>query len=687
MLYRNKKKQYLIILGDMVHTWEKVSVWVMPLNIGFIASYLKEQIPDEVEIRLFKRPDKIIDAIKSDKPDIIALSHYVWNVNLNKRIFEIARSIDKNVLNVGGGPMFTSVNLNSEDVKHFFSSQVYCDAFIIDQGEKGFVELVKRFIMQHGSREKIKKELIPGCIMVDGEQSNQCNIGTPLENIKNLDDIPSPYLTHLMDPFFEESYTPMIETTRSCPYKCTFCAFGIGTGKLSQFSKDRVLAEIDYIAEHNKKATTLFIADGNFSILERDIDIARHVYKCNKSTGFPSHVHVYWNKSNPERVLKAAYEMQGLVQIGASLQFLNNETLKIVKRNNLPLESTVSMLKEYFPIDNKMHFYSELIAGLPAETIDSHLNANRVLIDYGAEVLNYNLYLIPGTEIESEESRRRYFRKTGWRLLDNAYGVYKEKKVIEGQEIVLETSTIPLNEMASLRFLHFVFQFMWGKRFYYDFLMLFKTFSMHQVDVMFVVAEECKVNNGVIGEIHKAFSEDHALEYFETYEDLVGYWSQPGNFERLKTGDYGKLNFRYTYVFVLDYPKEFNRFLIGVSKKIIVEKPKLSEGEGVFCKCKDALKFCLAQRVRFNKSGSFTENHYQSFKYDILSWKDNKYNVPLIKKDNGKKFKYEFYLLDEQKDELNKLMKQYHSRNINLSLRKLSEYMQPTHLFYQVRHA
>jgi len=92
MLYRNKKKQYLIILGDMVHTWEKISVWVMPLNIGFIASYLKEQIPDEVEIRLFKRPDKIIDAIKSDKPDIVALSHYVWNVNLNKRIFEIART-------------------------------------------------------------------------------------------------------------------------------------------------------------------------------------------------------------------------------------------------------------------------------------------------------------------------------------------------------------------------------------------------------------------------------------------------------------------------------------------------------------------------------------------------------------------------------------------------------------------
>jgi len=80
-------------------------------------------------------------------------------------------------------------------------------------------------------------------------------------------------------------------------------------------------------------------------------------------------------------------------------------------------------------------------------------------------------------------------------------------------------------------------------------------------------------------------------------------------------------------------------------------------------------------------------NHYQNFKYDILSWKDNKYNVPLVKRDNGKEFKFEFYLLEEQKDELNKLMKQYHSKNINLSLRKLSEYMQPTHLFYQVRHA
>ena len=33
----------------------------------------------------------MIDAIKPEKPDVIGLSHYVWNANLNALVFAIAK--------------------------------------------------------------------------------------------------------------------------------------------------------------------------------------------------------------------------------------------------------------------------------------------------------------------------------------------------------------------------------------------------------------------------------------------------------------------------------------------------------------------------------------------------------------------------------------------------------------------
>ena len=71
--------------------------------------------------------------------------------------------------------------------------------------------------------------------------------GSWLKRRKMLDEIPSPYLNGLLDPFFEGPYMPLLETNRSCPYRCTFCAWGIGTQKLLRFDEERVLKEIEYL--------------------------------------------------------------------------------------------------------------------------------------------------------------------------------------------------------------------------------------------------------------------------------------------------------------------------------------------------------------------------------------------------------------------------------------------------------
>lgn len=82
----------------------------------------------------------------------------------------------------------------------------------------------------------------------------------------------------------------------------------------------------------------------------------------------------------------------------------------------------------------EMSLFSELILGLPEETWQTHLDANKKLMDLGAQVHNYNLHLLPGTEMDRKDIRQKYFKRTGWRLHDNAFGIYDGKKVLRDKK-------------------------------------------------------------------------------------------------------------------------------------------------------------------------------------------------------------------------------------------------------------
>ncbi|MBI4125626.1 MAG: radical SAM protein [Deltaproteobacteria bacterium] len=669
-----------IYFGDLVHTWEKTSIWTMPLNIGFIAEYAKKHIENELEIRLFKCPTKMIDAIKGDAPDVVALSHYVWNTSLNKLVFQIAKQQNQNTLTVGGGPSFTNLNAIPEVAAPFFKHHKYCDAWVLNQGELGFVGLMKSFINSGLNTPKIKSNPIDGCFTVDGKDSSETTIGKVLNSILNLDEIPSPYLSGLFDEFFDGSITPILESNRSCPYRCTFCAFGIGTQKLARFSEERIYAEIDYITDRCAKGATIIFSDANFSILERDVQIARYLYQSHVKKGTPGHVFVYWNKSNPERVLRTAKEFQGISQVGASMQTFHPDTLTAIKRRNLPIDSVVRMAEELLNFKKDIHLYSDLIVGLPMETWESHLEANKKLMDLGFEVLNFNLHLIPGTEMESKSHRQQYIRKTGWRLHDNAFGIYDDQKVFECQEVVLETTTMTRTELHSFRFLHYLFQFMWGRRWYYDYLMYVKSLGIHPADMMVKMAKEAQYQSGPVGKLYANFNRDHSYEQFDTSEELIEFWSQPENFLRLKTSDYGKLNYHYSYVAILECPEEFTNFILAVTQSVL-EKKKDGHFETKLNQCREVLQFCLDKRVKFTRQLEPLRMQTINYANNWVDWKNAKC-LGEVKREGTQ---VEFYLPEKQERLLKYQLNQYKSNNKYLTLRKMSEYTSPEQFFYKAR--
>lgn len=674
-------KKLKVFLGDIVHSWEKVSVWTIPINIGFVGGFLQQELGADVDLRLFKQPEELIAEIRAEKPDVLGLSYYVWNLNLNKLISRIAREANPGVLIVGGGPHFTDLNYKNGFAGTFFATHQNVDAYTLNQGERPTVELVSRFLDCNRDVSKLRSQSVDGCLINDLAGSGKVNVSDPIPGFDDLDTIPSPYLTGLMDDFFEGPYLPIMETNRSCPYRCAYCAWGIGSTRLSKFSLDRVFAEIEYIASHMTKAGTMMVCDANFGILERDVEIARKIHSAHEAEGFPSFVSVQWNKSNPDRIFKVADAFGGIASVGSSRQSLHEPTLEAIGRSNLPIEEVTSRLQ-----DLRVPLFTELILGLPYETKKSHLDANRKLMDWGYEINNYNLHMLPGTRMDSDDYRTRFVRKTGWRLHDNAWGIYDNEVVMEGQEVVLETSTMTMEELRSFRFMHFLFQFMWGKEWYRLYLLLMKNLGMHPVDFMEAVGEYSLKDKGEVGELRKRFAADHDLENFASFDELDAYWTQDTNFDRLRSGDYGKLNMQYTYEVLLDSHDAFNALLFSITEDFLAKTiADPTEKARTLAVCRDVLAYQAGLRFELTDEITLVESKIMTMRHNVLGWAESgcKGLPSLLPGENT--IVYEFYLDDEQRDILQNRLDQFSTNNLKMALRKLSEYLAAKYLLFNVR--
>ena len=675
-----------IFFGDIVHTWNNKGTWTSPLNIGYVASYANKKLADDgidISFKLFKNPQVMLDAIRDEKPNVVALSHYVWNAEINKVIFEYTKSILPECLTVGGGPQFTNHNNNQVEAKKFFKKSTNLDFYILNQGEKGFYQLVKNFYNCNFDINSLKEKNNPGMLTNDLKNNNKIYIGEDIGPLNDLNDIPSPYLTGLLDPFFEGFYVPIIETNRSCPYRCTFCAWGIGTQKLLRFDEERVKEEIKYIASRTKHTGSLYIADANFSILERDVSFAREIYNQHIKVGYPNFVIVQWNKTRPDRVARVAKEFKHITQVGASMQSFDEDVLKAIKRKNLSIDQINGLLTDLKQFSSQENTFSELIIGLPRETKESHLEANRKLINMGFEINNYNLHLLPGTEMSGEESRKEYFKKTGWHLYDNGYGIYNNKLIVEGEEVVTETTTLSVDDFKYFRFFHFLQQMMWGKKWYYEYLIFLKNHNIHPVDVINEIIIKCKEDKK--NQMHDVFSSfiwDYTeAECFSTFEELKNFWSKPKNLERLENGEYGKLNSLYTFEVVLKNRDSFRKLLLDIKDKFI-NNYKIEDKDNFKMAYDEVVIFQESLHIKIDNELNVEEKFNKTFKYDFINWKNK--NYPKLEKVQNNK-EVNFYISKDQKKFLQQQFNQYRSKNISATLRMMSVDSDPWQFIYNIK--
>ena len=84
------KTNIKVLLCDPRHNTRGLHSSYVPINIGYIGSYLKKEFKN-IELILSADTNETFDLIKNWKPNIIGVSNYIWNSSLSNLICEYAK--------------------------------------------------------------------------------------------------------------------------------------------------------------------------------------------------------------------------------------------------------------------------------------------------------------------------------------------------------------------------------------------------------------------------------------------------------------------------------------------------------------------------------------------------------------------------------------------------------------------
>lgn len=684
----NVENKLLIYLGDFVHNYiDSRDIWTIPLNIADIAAYTNKFFHNQVVIKIFKFADIFIEAMKKNKPDIVGVSNYIWNYELSKTIISKAKEINPDCITVMGGANVTQTEKAMEEEFKSFPLDFYVSFF----GEDPFKCICEAVLFPKFEKNEIFKDLrVHGVWYLDPETKKPVQKKV-LRNITNLDEIPSPYTGGYLDESFENDLMPMIETNRGCPFECTFCDWGVaGLGRISKFSIDRVKKDIRYI-QMKSSDERLMINDANFGILgNRDLEIAKFINNMNKRTGFPNKLVVTWSQSKNKTTLRIGEQLKSFFMVTTSFQSMNPRTLSAIKRKNINDEQFKRNME--FCKYNNIETYGELMVPLPHESIETFFEAIRYYFGCDIDFININpLILLKGAELNEPSARKEFGFKTKWRLMENCYGFYDGTPVIEYQEMVIESKTMPWDEFILCRPISWLIHMSWNLRRHDLLLRFLQSIGINPLDFLLkVIAEYKEKADPKVAQIFNDFWYEARNEYHSSKEELLEFYSQPKNLERLKNGGFRKLNIHYAGRVSIECPREFVEYYRIIAKDILEEKQLDNQKHLDFVD--DCCEYQYGRFLNFDELSKIAKGipvgKKLNMKSKVHEWGQLGKSIPIDEYVTSDTVEYYFYIESNQKNILRKHLTRFSGASEEYQMSKLQETVHGMHknnLLFQVR--
>jgi radical SAM superfamily enzyme YgiQ (UPF0313 family) len=516
----------------------------MPLGVAYVKAVIDRDMPD-VESRLFAYPDRLWDALQSAPPDVLMLSNYMWNEWLSFHFAKLAKRVSPRTLVVMGGP---NICLEPQRQLDYVRAHPEIDVYVLGEGDFLGREVVKEFLAADRSIAKMGERELPSCVY---RRPDGTLVRTEMWNReKQIEDIPSPWLSGALDEFFDGKLAPLLETNRGCPFQCTFCVQGVRWyTKVHNFTLERLREEIDYIGARVKAVCPsmgfLRIADSNYGMFERDIEISSYIGEAQKKYGWPTYIDATTGKNRPERVIQSLEKVNGAMVIYQAVQSLDEETLRNIKRENISTDAYEQVMIHVR--GRGLRSLSDLILGLPGETLRSHIGSINQLLDAGTNEMHlFQAMMLKGSELESEESRTKYRFDSRFRVLPKNYGIYAGEKVFDVDEIVVATETLSFEDYLEARRYAFAFSIFWNNSWFDDAIQFAKKFGVKPSQWITDMRDAMQRDRGAVHQLLEEFVTETRNELFPTREACVEFYSQEENFQRLVRGEIGD-NLMYKY--------------------------------------------------------------------------------------------------------------------------------------------
>jgi radical SAM superfamily enzyme YgiQ (UPF0313 family) len=508
----------LIYLADITHRGHVLSSNVFPLSIGLIAAYFEKQRPKAAEFELFKYPEDFSARLEARRPDIVGFANYSWNLGISYEYTKIIKDLWPETTVIFGGPNY---GLKDEEVAQFWRAYPLIDFHIVREGEEAFVQLVDTLAASG---------MDAGAIKAEGRELNNCHylaqgrvVAGPTLPRLSLPDIPSPYLMGFMDKFFDENLGPMIHTTRGCPFQCAFCTEGAAYYNDVGQRHDGLREELHYIASRVRGPKDLYISDANFGMFKQDHDKAQLIAECQKQYGYPKYIHVSTGKNQKERVIEIAKMLDGALNMAASLQSTDPAVLKNVSRSNISLVKLAEVGLQANKVDTGT--YSELILGLPGDSIAAHFQSLRETIEANFDNIRmYQLIMLPQTELNTPENRRKFLMQSKHRIMPRSFGRYRlagrDFVAVESEEILIENSTLPFDDYVTCREMDLTVEILHNGKVYSELQGLCKSYGLSWFDFILRFFEKRRTYTPELRAMYDEFKASHSVRLWSTRQEL-----------------------------------------------------------------------------------------------------------------------------------------------------------------------
>jgi len=317
------------------------------LAVYSLKAYAKEFAEHIIigEYTINNRADYILEQIYKQKPDVLCLSCYIWNIEYVEEIIKEFHKLCPQVPIWLGGPEV------SFEVETFMERHPEVTGIMMGEGEQTFRALCDYYVNGTGSLQ-----CLTGIVYRDREAGVLHMI--QMEQPMNMSDIPFAY-EEIGD--FKNRII-YYESSRGCPFSCSYCLSSVDK-KLRFRDMELVKKELAFFIE--KEVPQVKFVDRTFNCQhEHAMEIWKFIKEHdNGITNF--HFEISADLINEAELELISSMRPGLIQLEIGVQSTNEATIAEIHRT-MKLERLKEIVKRVQDAGN-IHQHLDLIAGLPYE--------------------------------------------------------------------------------------------------------------------------------------------------------------------------------------------------------------------------------------------------------------------------------------------------------------------------------